>query len=301
MTVLVIGRGGQLATELERAARRRALAMRTLGRSEADLEDPASLEAAIAGVPEARIVVNAAAYTAVDAAENDRGRAFAVNAEGPGVLAEATAKRGLPLVHISTDYVFDGTKPGPYVETDPTRPQGVYGASKLAGEEAVRAGNPSHLLIRTAWVYSAHGKNFVKTMLRLAGERDVLRVVDDQRGSPTSAGDLAEAVLAAVQTALDGDASPLWGTYHCAGAGETSWCGFARAIFEEAGAWAGHPRVEAITTEDFPTPAARPKNSVLDSSRFEAAFGTRPRPWRSALKDVLAELAPGAMPTKEAL
>ena len=272
-----------------------------LGQAEADLEDPVSLRAAVAGTAEARVVVNAGAYTAVDAAESDRARAFAVNAEGPGVLAEATAKRELPLVHISTDYVFDGTKSGAYVETDLPRPQGVYGASKLAGEEAVRAGNSKHLLIRTAWVYSAHGKNFVKTMLRLGAEREVLRIVDDQRGSPTSARDLAEAVLQAAETAIGPAEQSPWGTYHCAGAGDTTWCGFARAIFEEAGAWAGHPRIEAIATEDFPTPAARPKNSVLDSSRFAAAFGTRPRPWRAALKDVLAELAPDMAQSTEAL
>jgi dTDP-4-dehydrorhamnose reductase len=205
------------------------------------------------------------------------------------VLAEAAARRGVPLLHMSTDYVFDGTKVGAYVEDDPTAPLGVYGATKLAGEEAVRAALPQHVILRTAWVYGRHGRNFLKTMLRLAGERPELRVVADQRGSPTSADDIAAAILRVAAAAKEG--SVRWGTYHFAGTGETTWHGFAARIVAEQAALTGkHPEVIPIATAEYPTPARRPANSVLDSGRFAEAFGYRARPWEEETRRIVQAL-----------
>jgi dTDP-4-dehydrorhamnose reductase len=235
------------------------------------------------------IVINAAAYTAVDRAESEPAAAWDANCAGPAHIAAACRESGIPLIHISTDYVFDGTKIGPYRENDPVSPLGVYGASKEAGERAVRTALREHIILRTAWVYSAHGHNFVKTMLRLADTHAVLRVVADQTGSPTGAAEVAGAIARIAGQVIDGNAA--WGTYHFTGAGAVTWHGFAEAIFEIAREWRGPPPlVEAIATADYPTRARRPANSVLDCSRVAAAFGVEPRSWRAALAEVIAEL-----------
>ena len=253
--ILVIGRSGQVATALvERAGPHRVVA---LGRPEADLTDPDSLVAALAAVrPDA--VFNAAAYTAVDAAEADEAAAHALNADGPGALARLCAERDVPLIHLSTDYVFDGTLDRPYREDDTTGPTSAYGRTKLAGERAVTAAGGRALIARTAWVYAPFGRNFVRTMLRLGAERDVMRVVADQRGNPTSALDIADA-LVAIAAANDWPATPE--VVHLAGSGETTWHGFATAIFAAS---PYRPRVDPVATADYPTPARRPANSRLD-------------------------------------
>lgn len=290
MKVLVLGRTGQLA---------RALACRAaddwcfLGREEADLSQP---DAAAAAIRSARptAVINAAAYTAVDKAESDCEAAHLVNGTAVGEIAEAAAGAGAMLVHISTDYVFDGNTDRPWREDDPTGPLGVYGASKLEGETKALAANPRTVVLRTAWVYSPWGKNFVLTMLRLAAERDSLSVVGDQRGSPTSALDLARACRRVVADMAEaGPNDPRWGIYHYAGRGETSWAGFAREIFTRAeGRLVDKaPRVVSIPTSDYPTPAQRPTRSVLDCSKFVDAFSLPPVLWRTALSETLDRIA----------
>lgn len=258
----------------------------------ADLDDPASLPRLLARLaPD--IVVNAAAYTAVDRAEQEPAIAFRANAEAPGVLAEACARGGMRLVHYSTDYVFDGSATRPWREDDPTSPLGVYGESKLAGERAVLAAGDRHLVLRTAWVYGAHGHNFMRTMLRLAAERDELRVVGDQVGTPTPARLIAAATAAALQ-AGDG---PRGGLYHLTATGQTSWHGFAEAIVAGAharGLLQSMPRVTAITTADYPTPARRPAWSCLDTASFSAAFGVELPEWRDALDAVLDRMVASA-------
>jgi dTDP-4-dehydrorhamnose reductase len=254
----------------------------------ADFEDPASL-AGLVGRIAPDIVVNAAAYTAVDRAEDEPERARRINAEAPGVLARACAERDAYLVHYSTDYVFDGSGTRPYREDDPTAPLGAYGASKRAGEEAVMAAGGRYAILRTAWVYAAHGHNFLRTMLRLGAERDVLKVVDDQVGCPTPAGMIADHTAA-----LLARAAPPTGTWHLVASGQTSWHGFATAIFDGAlahGLLDRIPRIEPITTAGFPTRAARPAYSVLDTARLGQDFAIRPCHWRDGLGDVLGELA----------
>jgi dTDP-4-dehydrorhamnose reductase len=239
------------------------------------------------------IVINAAAYTQVDRAESDRAAAFAVNAEAPRVLAEATQSHRIPLIHLSTDYVFDGNKGAPYTETDAPAPLNVYGESKLAGEAAVAETNPRHVIIRPAWIYSPHGQNFVKTILRLAGERDRLAIVDDQRGSPTAARDIAAVCrdIALHIAATRGNAP--YGIYHYCAAGETTWFGFAKAIVEMASPRSGGmPELVPITTAEYPTPAKRPRDTRLDCAAIIRAFGARQRPWREALQETLAQLLP---------
>jgi dTDP-4-dehydrorhamnose reductase len=289
--LLVTGANGQLGRELLKRGGKRGWAM--LGRTRAEL-DIGDRDAACRAVADsgAELVVNAAAYTAVDLAEQERERAFAVNADGPRHLAEACAAQGLPLIHVSTDYVFDGTKPGAYREDDPVAPVNVYGASKEVGERAVRETLPAHVILRTSWVYSSHGRNFVLTMRQLAAERDTLNVVADQRGSPTSAADLADAILA-VAEGLAGAARG-FGTFHFTGLGVTSWHGFAEAVMEGC-LPAGHrrPRLVPIATADFPRPAPRPANSALDCGLIGRVWGIRPRPWREALADVARELGAG--------
>lgn len=283
MKLLVIGRTGQVARELARALPP-GLEARFLGREELDLSRPSDAAAAVAGAA-VDAVINAAAWTAVDRAEAEEAAAQVVNARAPAAMAEAAARRGLPFLHVSTDYVFDGAGTRPFRPDDPTGPLGAYGRSKLAGEQAVRAAGGPHLILRTSWVVSAHGANFVKTMLRLGRERPVLRVVADQVGGPTPAAAIAAALLTAAQAMVDGAPG---GTHHFAGAPDTSWADFARAIIAGASLPA---QVEDIATADYPTPARRPANSRLDCSAFTAAFGV-PRPdWRSGLQDILKELA----------
>jgi len=286
---LVIGRTGQLARALQDAAP----GLTCLGRAELDLADAAAAEAAVvAHAPE--LVINAAAYTAVDQAESAPDAAYAVNRDGVAALARGAARAGAALVHVSTDYVFDGGKAGEWVESDPTRPLGVYGASKLAGEAAALAAQPRVLVLRTSWVYSPWGRNFVTTMLRLA-ERERLTVVDDQRGKPTSALDLAGAILAiAPRLAAAPAGAVCWGVRHYAGRGVTSWAGFAREIFaraQQAGLIAAAPEVVPIPTSDYPTPARRPLNSALDCSAFERDFGIAMVDWKASLARVIDRIA----------
>jgi len=288
MKVLVLGAGGQVGHELCRLAWPAGYQLAAFGHNRLDITRRDALAAAIE-CERPDIAVNAAAYTAVDRAEFETDQAWLGNCTGPLNLAACCREAGIPLVHLSTDYVFDGSKEAPYREDDPVKPLGAYGQSKEAGERAVRSALLEHVVLRTAWVYGAHGNNFVKTMLRLGAERPVLRVVADQIGSPTSAADIAGAIGTIVRQ-LDGG-NRRWGTYHFAGAGAVSWHGFAEAIFELASPWRGQPpRVEAITTADYPTPARRPANSVLDCAHIGKAFGIMPRPWQEALVEVLQEL-----------
>jgi dTDP-4-dehydrorhamnose reductase len=297
MRILVTGREGQLARSLaERAAALPGLSLEAVGRPELDLERPESIEAAIAArAPD--VVVNAAAYTAVDQAEDEPERAFRINGAGAGEVAAAARRAGARIIQVSTDYVFDGTGKGTYAESAPTRPIGVYGRSKLEGEQRVAQANPDHVILRTAWVYGAYGRNFVKTMLGAAARRDELGVVADQRGNPTASDDLADGILAAVAAWRDRPRAGLGGTYHLAGTGEASWFDFAAAVFEEA-ARHGLPTaaVRPIGTADWPTRAARPANSALDSSRFAAEFDYRAPPWRQSTAAVVAKLAGAAAP-----
>lgn len=286
--ILLTGGGGQVGTEFRRLSPP-GFDVVAPGRDQMDMADPASIAEFVASRPWAAIV-NSAAYTAVDRAETDAVNAWRVNALGPAALAQAARQIGAPLVHLSTDYVFDGAKTAPYVESDPVGPVGVYGASKEGGEQAVRTGAPRHVILRTAWVVSPHGGNFVKTMLRLGRERDRLTVVDDQHGCPTSATDIARA-LAVITRRLVEDADAPVGTYHFVNSGEATWCGFAREIFSQAGA-AGRkvPLLEAIPTSAYPTPARRPANSRLDTARLTRDFGIEPRPWRAAVSEVVETL-----------
>jgi dTDP-4-dehydrorhamnose reductase len=288
--ILVTGGTGQVGIEL----RRRSADVVAPDRAALDLDDPTAIAKVIAEQPWAA-VINAAAYTAVDKAESDVATAWRLNAVAPAVLAAETARRGIPLVQVSTDYVFDGAKVDPYLPDDPTGPLGVYGASKLAGEIAVRSGNPRHAILRTAWVVSAHRANFVKTMLRLGAERDHLRVVADQHGCPTSAADIADTLLTMVSrlTAVDAPS----GTWHFVNAGAASWHELAGAVFAGSAArGSAVPLVEPITTADYPTPARRPANSRLDTATLTRDFGIVPRPWQTALDDILAELLDGRAP-----
>lgn len=289
MRTVIVGTSGQLATELHRQAN----GVELQAPRKVDIADEGALRALLDGARPA-LVINASAYTAVDRAEQERDRAFAVNAEGPRHVARWCAANGAALIHVSTDYVFDGSKAGAYVEDDALGPINVYGESKLAGEVAIREELAQHLIVRTSWVFSAHGQNFVKTIRRLAGERDELRIIADQHGRPTSAADLAGALWRVVRERLRGDAAVPWGTYHLANAEPTTWHGFTEAIVDlEAQRTSRRPAVKAIPTTDYPTPAKRPANSVLDTARFEAAFGFGLRPFRAALRDVMDELQAG--------
>jgi dTDP-4-dehydrorhamnose reductase len=291
--ILVFGQG-QLGQELARTARARGVALTALSHGEADIAERDAVEGAIARHAPA-LVVNAAAYTKVDLAETEPEVARRGNEIGPAALAAACAAADVPLVHISTDYVFDGTKGGPYVEGDPTAPLGVYGHTKAAGEAAVRADLHEHVILRTSWVYGEFGHNFLKTMLRLAATQPELRVVADQSGCPTSTREIAEAILRIVprMTARE----PVWGTYHFAGTGVTTWYGFAsRIVAAQVSVMRRRPRVIAITTADYPTPARRPANSELDCTLFANTFGFRARPWEDEVDDTVhAILAAGKL------
>jgi dTDP-4-dehydrorhamnose reductase len=277
--ILVTGGTGQLAAALATAGD-----VRLVGRPEFDFDHPETIEAAFrAAAP--RLVINAAAYTAVDLAEKDIDAAYRANRDGPAILARLCADADIPLIHISTDYVFDGTKPDPYVEADLVDPQGVYGASKLAGEEAVMASGAKAIILRTAWVYAATGKNFVRTMLNLGKTRDRMSVVADQQGCPTAAADLGDAILAIVAQLDSTGWKPAYrGIFHAAGTGATTWFGLAVATFEEASRHgAKGPEVVPIATAAYPTPAKRPANSRLDCTRLHDVFGVRLPHWRDSL------------------
>jgi len=285
--ILITGGTGQVGTGLTVANRGRFEVVAP-ARAELDLLDAASIERNIASRDWAAIV-NCAAYTAVDKAESEPELAFAINAEAPGIIARAAAARAIPLLHVSTDYVFDGSKPKPYAEDDPVAPLGVYGGSKEAGERAVRDEGGRSIILRTAWVVSPWGHNFIKTMLRLGAEREELGVVADQIGCPTSAIDIAETLLTLTERMLDRQESS--GTYHFVNSGQASWHDLASAVFAYAGAHGMKtPRVKTITTADYPTPAKRPANSRLSTAKLEQTFGMTPRPWQVAVEEILASL-----------
>jgi dTDP-4-dehydrorhamnose reductase len=294
--VLVFGAGGQVGCELLQRFQWAAVPVVGLTHAHADICDPTAVSTAIERHRPA-VIVNAAGYTAVDKAEADDARAFAVNVEGAGNLARAAATFGAPLIHLSTDYVFDGRKGSPYVEDDPVSPINVYGRSKEAGERAVRAEGPRHIILRTAWLYGGYGQNFAKTMLRLATERDVVRVVADQHGTPTSTADIAEAIFAIIARCAD-DASA-FGTFHLTNAGETTWHGFAARIFQHLAARGSRTaRLDAITTAEYETPAVRPKNCVLCCDRIRQVHSIVPRSWDAVLDDALPLIAGASSSTK---
>ncbi|PZQ49493.1 MAG: dTDP-4-dehydrorhamnose reductase [Rhodovulum sulfidophilum] len=286
MRALIFGTTGQVARELARTAPP-GVEILAFGRAEADLSDPAACAAAVAA-RDADVVINAAAYTAVDQAEDEPGLAHAINAEAPGAMARAAAAKGVPFLHVSTDYVFDGAPGRAWREDDPTGPLGAYGASKLAGEQAVAQAGGDHVILRTAWVFSSHGRNFVKTMLAYGRDRDEMRVVGDQRGGPTPAADIALALWNIAAARHAGAGAP--GVYHFAGAPSVSWAEFAEGIFAASG-WARAPRVTAIATADWPTKASRPANSVLDCGAIGRVFGIAQPDWRAGLARVVAELS----------
>ena len=290
MRILVTGGSGQLAQALGAAAGARKL--RVVGRPDWDFDRVGALPALLAAARPA-LVVNAAAHTAVDRAESDVAAAWRANRDGPAVLAAYCAAAAIPLIHVSTDFVFDGSKGAPYAEDDAPRPTSVYGASKLAGEQAVLGLCPRAIVLRTSWVYSATGRNFVLTMLNLSRTRDHLRVVGDQKGCPTLAADLAEAILGIADIlARDGWQDRFAGIYHAAGGGETTWHGLASAAIARAGAF-GHPQpklIEAIGTADYPTPARRPADSRLACVKLAQVFGLRLPPWEAALDRTIARI-----------
>ena len=285
--ILLTGAEGQLGRALRDAAGAAGLDLTALDRGGLDITHPGGVRKALVEYRPG-LVINAAAYTAVDLAEDEPERAFAVNRDGAEHLAGACAAAGIPLIHVSTDYVFDGRARRPYRETDPVAPLNVYGRSKAEGEARIRALLSEHVILRTSWLYAVHGRNFLTTMVRLGRERESLSVVDDQVGCPTLADDLARAILR-IAAALPGHPAP-WGTYHLAGGGETTWYGFAQAIFELAPPKLGLTvrEVLPIRTADYPTPARRPAYSVLDCSRAAESFGIHPPPWRVALEAVLS-------------
>lgn len=301
--VLVTGAGGQVGAEVARELDGRA---RVLARERAflDVADPASIREGVRGArPD--VIVNCAAYTAVDRAETDREAAHAANAVGPGVLGEEAKRCGALLLHFSTDYVYDGSKPAPYVEDDAVNPLSVYGATKLDGERAVAASGAAHLVLRTSWVYGPRGRNFLFTMLRLGRERPELRIVDDQKGAPTSSRALARLVREILDRGGDTDeisreeverVSAASGIYHATAAGATTWFGFARAIFDEMARQDrldfAAPRLVPIATRDYPTPARRPANSVMSNEKLRAAFGVSIPDWRAGLEEVVSAIPP---------
>jgi dTDP-4-dehydrorhamnose reductase len=287
MRILLFGKNGQVGHEFAQLPRQSGELV-VLGRQECDLHDPGAIRDQVRRVVP-QVIVNSAAYTAVDQAEKERELCFAVNAVAPGVLAEEAAKLNALLIHFSTDYVFNGEKPGPYTETDAIDPLSVYGVSKASGEAAIANCRGRYVVLRTSWVYGVKGKNFLNTMLRLGSERQELRVVDDQIGAPTSARAIAESTSRLIsQYARDAEAVPS-GIYHMTAAGSTSWCGFAHAIFD-ASRRTPKPSVLAIATADYPTPAKRPKNSVLSNEKFENTFGFRLTSWQTQLHEVMEQI-----------
>lgn len=294
MRILVTGKRGQVATAIaERLGQDAGMECLTLGRPEMELGQPSGVAAKVAEKgPD--LVISAAAWTAVDAAEDHPDEAFRVNAEAAGEVARGAALAGAPVIHLSTDYVFDGAKAGAWTEDDPVAPLGIYGATKLEGEYRVARANPHHIILRTAWVYSAGGKNFVRTMLALAKTHDDVAVVDDQYGCPTSATDIASAIHAVIRRIISRELtdSISWGTYHFSGTGTATWCDLAREIFHR-GHRLGLPsaRVRPVPTSAFPTRAKRPRNSRLDCTKFEESFGYRAPYWTESLQPVLERLS----------
>lgn len=290
MKVLLTGGEGQLGTELIAQSAAGGIEVLAPTLAEMDLMRPAHVDAFCDAFRPA-VIINAAAYTAVDRAETEAELAFAVNAAAPAYLARRCSREGIPLIHISTDYVFDGLKGSPYLEEDPVAPLSVYGRSKAEGESAVRGALDRYIIIRTSWLYSAHGANFVKTVMRLAAERDELRIVDDQVGSPTCASDLAGAILAIADRLSTGEAVA-WGTYHYCGNGVTSWYGLARHVLETLVS-RGHLasfRLTPIPTTDYPTPARRPPYSVLNCRRIETCFGLARPAWQASVTKTVDRL-----------
>jgi len=293
--ILLLGRHGQVGTELANVLKKLG-DVTALGREQADFSQPASLRD-IVRMHRPDIIVNAAAYTAVDRAESEAALAQAVNADSPGILAQAAFDIDALLVHYSTDYVFNGRKQSPYLEDDATDPQGVYGRSKRDGEEAVRASGARHLILRTSWVYAAHGNNFVRTMLRLARERDTLRVVADQIGAPTGAATIADITVQCLARLADGtvDAAEACGTYHLTASGAASWHGLATAVVEQARTTLGTDAlavrdIQPITTAEYPLPAARPANSRLCCDKLQDRFGVRLPAWENDVARVVRQL-----------
>jgi dTDP-4-dehydrorhamnose reductase len=287
--ILVFGAGGQVGRHLLEIAAERGQEIAGLTRAETDICVADAVAEAVARLKPA-CIVNAAAYTAVDKAESDEAEAFRVNRDGAAIVAAAAARAGVPLIHISTDYVFDGTSRRPYLEEDEVNPQGAYARSKEAGERAVAAAHEKHVILRTAWIFGPFGTNFLRTMLRLGAEREELGIVDDQTGCPTATRDIAAAILTMVETAQRPSFSG-WGVYHYVGADIVTWHGFADMIFAQA-ARRGRkaPRLRAIGTADYPTPAPRPAYSVLSTVKVEDAFGIRPAPLREEVTNTLERL-----------
>ncbi len=286
MRAIVFGQNGQVASELQRQAGEAGAHLVVLGREAADLSNASAVANVLSGLAKsADVVINAAAYTAVDRAETEPDLAMAVNGEAPTALAKVAADKGLPFLHISTDYVFDGTGTRFWQPEDATAPLGVYGATKLAGEDGVRAAGGEHAILRTSWVYSAFGANFVKTMLRLGVDRDEMKIVDDQIGGPTPAAGIASALFTMASKMVAGEGAT--GTYHYAGAPETSWAGFAREIFAQGGL---KTKVTGIPASEFPTPAARPANSRMDCSTLKRDYGIDQPDWQAHVGHVLSDL-----------
>ena len=286
MAILLLGQDGQVARCVQARAARLGESLVVAGREAVDLERPDIARPMLEKLSrDARAIINAAAYTAVDKAEEEPDRARALNAEAPAMIAALAAERGIPFVHVSTDYVFDGSGDAPHLPDDPTCPLGVYGRTKRDGEDAVRSVGGVHVILRTSWVFSEHGSNFVRTMLRLGAERDHLRVVDDQVGGPTAAADIAAALLHIASHLVQEPSAS--GTYHFAGSPDVSWAAFARDIMARAGLPCA---IEPIPSSDYPTPAPRPLNSRLDCTSCHETFGIARPDWRAGLGEVLASL-----------
>lgn len=288
--ILVAGKSGQVGQCLSRLGSRGDSRLLVAGRPDFDIEDAASIDCKLSRV-EPAVVINVAAYTAVDKAETEPERCFAVNRDGAARLAAAAWRSGASFIQISTDYVFDGQKPSPYLEVDSAGPLSVYGRSKLEGEQAILAAHPQAVIVRTSWIYSMFGSNFLKTMLQLARSRPVLRIVDDQHGCPTSAHELASALFTIASKLLDEGAERYAGLYHLSGTGQTSWYGLAVEIFSNAKrrGWL-IPRLEPISTAEYSTPARRPHNSVLDCTKADRVFGVKLAPWSSSVRDCIDQL-----------
>jgi dTDP-4-dehydrorhamnose reductase len=290
MRILVLGINGQLGWELGRQGRESGFDIIPLDLPEFDITNPEAVEKNVMQ-SEASLVINASAYTAVDKAESEPELAFAVNCDGPGFLADSCAKADIPLIHISTDYVFDGNKKSPYLESDPISPMGVYGKSKAAGEAKVRQCAKEHIILRTAWLYGTHGQNFVKTILRIGRDNEVVRVVSDQFGSPTFAADLAEAALT-IASNIRREKQVTWGTYHYCGRGVTSWYDFSVEIFRLAKQHESFAvkKVEPISTAEYPTTVKRPADSSLDCSSIGKCFDIYPKAWEKSLSDMIRSI-----------